>query len=112
MKEVYAIMNMDKYASYMREKAALSFTNEYEENLDDFVSIKQVRCMIEDYSSGTDEKGRVLLDEDGRSMLLEALTTRLYNMGLAKLAARGILECAWDDGANQMVFWSRQTGLP
>ena len=106
MKEVYAIMNMDKYASYMREKAALSFTSKYEEDLEDFVSIKQVHSMIADYSSGTDEKGRVLLDEEGRGMLLEALTTRLYNMGLAKLAAKGILECAWDNEVNQMVFWT------
>lgn len=112
MKDFYTIMNLKKYAAYEREKAALSFTEKYEENLDDFVSINQVCSMIEDYSSGKDEEGRHLLDEEGRDMLSEALKTRLYNMGLVKLASNGFLECSWDGELNQMIFWAPQTELP
>ena len=28
-----------------------------------------------------------------------------YEAGLSKLAAKGVIECAWDDDSNQMVFW-------
>lgn len=105
-KEVYAIMNLENYAAHERKRAALSIAKECGDNLDEFVSINQVCLMIEELSIGVDEEERILLDEEGRESLHFALKSRLYNMALAKLAAAGKLECAWDEEENQMVFWS------
>ena len=105
--ETHVIMNLDKYASYMRKKAAAYFSDEYEDDLDEFVTIPQVQQMIDYRSSGMDEQGRYLLSEAGCDELFEDIKTRLYNCGLSKLAAKDILECAWDEEIGEMVFWRK-----
>lgn len=103
--EVYSIMNLEKYAAYIRKQAANSFTKKYHEDLDQFVTIKQMCKLVEENSLGKDDKGRYLLDETGHEKLFEATRLWLYNTGLSKLAAQDLLECAWDSKLNQMVFW-------
>jgi hypothetical protein len=105
--ETHVIMNLDKYAAYMRKKAATYFSDDYDDDLDEFVTIPQVRQMIAHRSSGMDDKDRYLLSETGCDELFEDLKTRLYNCGLSKLAAKGLLECAWDEENEEMVFWTR-----
>lgn len=99
-------MNLEKYASYVRGKAASSFSEEYDEDLDDYVSIGQVCKMIEENSLGKDEAGRYLLDETGYDRLFDSLKVRIYNCGLSKLASKNLLECAWDSESNEMIFWA------
>lgn len=108
MGEVHAIMNLEKYAAYIRRRAALSFSEDYEENLDEFITIPQTSSLIEEHSIGKDEDGRLLVDEDANKALFEAVKVRLYNAGLSKLAAKDLLECAWDDKKGEMVFWSKK----
>lgn len=105
--ETHVIMNLDKYAAYMRKKAASYFSEEYDDDLNEFVTIPQVCQMIAHRSSGKDEQNRYLLSETGCDELFEDLKTRLYNCGLSKLAAKDLLECAWDDEEGEMVFWAR-----
>jgi len=31
---------------------------------------------------------------------------RSHNVGLAKLASKGLVECAWDNETNEMIFWA------
>lgn len=108
MGEVHAIMNLDKYSAYIRRRAAISFSENYEENLDDFVTIPQTSALIEEHSIGKDEEGRLLIDEQSHKRLFEAVRLRLYNAGLSKLAAKDLLECAWDDQKGEMVFWAKK----
>lgn len=105
MSEVHAILNLEKYASYIRKRAAISISEDYSEDLDEFVTIGQTSMIIEEHSIGKDDEGHHLLDEASHSRLFEAVRTRLFNCGLSKLAADGALECAWDDAKNEMVFW-------
>ena len=108
MKEdTYAIMNLEKYADFLRNKVAQSFSEEYSENLDDFVTIKQTCQLIEEHSKGKDESGRLLISESGYEKLFEAVTNRVYNCGLSKLASKDLIECAWDNEKNEMVFWGK-----
>lgn len=108
MGEVHAIMNLDRYSAYIRRMAAASFSEEYEDDLDEFVTIKQTSKIIEEYSLGKDEKGRLLVDEEANKLIFEAVKVRLYNSGLSKLAAKDLLECAWDDKKGEMIFWSKK----
>lgn len=107
MDEVFAIMNLERYALYMRKMAAMSFSESHAENLDDYITVNQAEAIIVEHSMGKDEEGRHLVDEDSHQRLFEAMKTRIYNCGLSKLAAGGSLECAWDDDKNEMVFWSK-----
>jgi hypothetical protein len=108
MEEVHAIMNLERYATYIRRRAALSFSENYNENLDEFITVQQTSKMIEDHSIGKDEDGKFLIDETSHKKLFEAVRLRIYNSGLSKLASKDMLECAWDDKKGEMVFWSKR----
>ena len=100
-------MNLDKYADFIRRRAADDLAERNEDNLDGFVNIPQTVGMIREKSIGTDEQGHVMLDDKAYHELLEEVTQRIYNCGLSKLASRDLIECAWDGEKNQMVFWSK-----
>lgn len=108
MSDVYSIINLEKYAEYMRKRAARSISEDESENLDGFITVKQACLMIEEHSIGKDEEGKFLLDDKSHELLFEAIRTRIYNCGLSKLASEGLLECAWDSEKGDMVFWSER----
>jgi hypothetical protein len=111
MSEIYSISDLNRYAESIRKNAALSFTEFYDENLDDFISIVQTTNLIKSNCIGEDEDGNLLIDEDSYNRTFEEVTMWLYNVGLAKLAAEGRVECAWDDKLNEMVFWISSSEL-
>lgn len=111
MSDIYSINDLDRYAESIRKNAALSFTEFYNENLDDFISIGQTTNLIKTNSIGEDEEGNLLIDEDSYNNTFDQVRTWLYNVGLAKLAAAGKVECAWDDTLNEMVFWMPSSEL-
>jgi hypothetical protein len=105
--EVYCIMNLDKYAEFVRKKAAASFSENYnKDEINGLVTVAQAILMVKENSIGLDENERHLIDDKAYETLFEAMKTRIYNSGLSKLAAQGHLECAWDEKRNEMVFWS------
>lgn len=108
MDEIHAIVNLDKYAAYIRKRAARSFSEDYGEDLNDFITIKQTSDMIIENSLGKDEKGLYLISESSHKKLFEQIRLRIYNAGLSKLASKDMLECAWDDKKGEMVFWAKK----
>lgn len=101
----YSIIDMDGYAVAIREGAAKSFAEEYTENLDDIITINQVVKLVEEHSLGQDEDGNHIINEEVFDFLFEEVRVWIYEVGLAKLASQGYLDCAWDDESNEMVFW-------
>lgn len=108
MSEVYAIVDLEGYAKEMRDAAAKSLSSHYDENLDEFISIGQMINLVKDECVGFDNKDRPLLDEDTNETIYEHTVTWIHNVGLAKLAAKGFVECAWDEKSNEMVFWTNE----
>jgi len=105
MNEIYSVSDLNKYAESIRKNAALSFTESYNENLDDFISIPQMKNLITTNAIGTDEDGNLLIDEASYNKTFDEVSIWLHNVGLAKLAAAGRVECAWDSKLNEMTFW-------
>jgi hypothetical protein len=103
--ETYSIIDLEGYAKAMRDGAASSFEKDYTENLDDFITIKQVVGLIEKNNLGLDEEGNYLINSDIFDEVFGQIRDWLYGVGLSKLAAKGFVDCAWDDEANEMVFW-------
>jgi hypothetical protein len=61
MSEVYAITDLDGYATQMRDAAAKSLTdNSCEDNLDDFMSISQLVNLVKSECLGFDDENRPL----------------------------------------------------
>jgi len=103
--ETYSIIDLEGYAKAMRDGAASSCEKDYTENLDDFITIKQVVGLIEKNNLGLDEEGNYLINSDIFDEVFGQIRDWLYGVGLSKLAAKGFVDCAWDDEANEMVFW-------
>lgn len=105
--EIYAITNLDGYVREMRDAAARSFSNDYSD-IDSYISINQMINLVKSECIGFDDHNRPLLNEDTNEKIYESTVTWINNMTLAKLAANGYVECAWDDKKNEMVFWANQ----
>ena len=103
--ESYSIIDLEGYAKAMRDGAASSFEKDYTENLDEFISIGQVINMIKKNNLGIDEEGNYLINESIFEDVFNNIRTWLYEVGLCKLAAKGFVDCAWDEDSNEMVFW-------
>lgn len=101
----YSIIDMKGYAVAMRDGAARSFSEEYTENLDEFISVNQVINLVKKHSLGKDPDGFYIVNEKIFDAVFDALREWLYGVGLAKLSSKGLLECAWDDDMNEMTFW-------
>lgn len=107
--EVYAITDVDGYIHQMREAAAKSLSEDgEEENLDEFISAGQMLNMIKKECVGFDDQDRPLLDENSNERIYENTAVWIHNVGLAKLAAQDLIECAWDDESNEMIFWAKK----
>ena len=106
--EFYAITNIEGYATEMRDAAARTVAENYEENLDEYISIGQMINLVHSECVGFDSENRPLLNEDANEQIYKSTVTWIHNVGLAKLAAQGLIECAWDDESNDMVFWANK----
>jgi hypothetical protein len=104
---IYSIVDLDGYAASIRDGAGSSFVEGYTENLDEYITIEQVKNIIVGYSLGQDEDGKYLINEEVFNDTFEDVREWIFESGLSKLAVKGLVECAWDDVANEMVFWAK-----
>jgi hypothetical protein len=112
MSEVYAITNLEGYATQIRDAAAKSLSENHNDNLNDYVSIQQIINLVNNECVGFDDENRPLLDEDINEKIFENTAIWIHNVGLAKLAAQDLVECAWDDKSNEMIFWAKEKRKP
>ena len=107
--EVYAITDIDGYVSQMREAAANSISEDSSnDNLDHYISLNQMVGLVKSNCLGYDENDYPILDEKTNQKIFEEASIWIHNIGLAKLAAKDLVECAWDDELNEMVFWHKE----
>lgn len=107
---IYAITNLEGYVSQMREAVAQNLSENYNnnENLDNFITIKQMINLVNKECLGFDDNNRPLLDEDTNAKIFENTSVWMYNVGLAQLAGQDLVECAWDTDQNEMIFWQKE----
>ena len=108
--QVYALTDLQGYVSQMRNVAAESLSeNSENDNLDSYISLDQMIGIVKSQSLGTDEEDRYLLNEGANEKIFEEAAIWIHNVGLAKLAAKDLIDCAWDNESNEMVFWSKES---
>lgn len=105
---VYAITDLEGYVSQMREAAANDLCDSCTDNLDDYVSLNQITNLVREKCLGFDDHDRPILNENINEQIFEETSIWIHSVGLAKLAAKDIVECAWDDESNEMVFWAKE----
>lgn len=104
--DLYAITNIEGYVVEMRQAAANSLSSDSEDNLDEYISLDQMINLVKEECIGFDDYDRPLLNEDANEKIYESTVTWIHNVGLAKLAAKDLVQCAWDSNINEMVFWA------
>ena len=104
--DAYIINDLESLSKTIRKNASLTFTQSNQDNLDEYITIKQIIELIYQYGDTTNN-GTIILDEVGYNNIFDAVRIRIYNSGLSKLAANGYIECAWDDESDTMIFWSK-----
>ena len=108
--QIYAITDMDGYVTQMRITAAQAISDKAEEDsLDNYISLGQIRNLIKEYCLGVGEENRPMLNESTNEKIFGETAIWIHNVGLAKLAGNDDIECAWDNDANDMVFWSKES---
>lgn len=110
----YALTDVHGYAFDMRSAAAdhICEDSSSTEDLNNYISIDQIINIIEDESLGLDDENRYLLNEETNEKIFDTIAIWIHNIGMSKLAGQDLLECAWDDELNDMVFWSNQNDEP
>lgn len=109
MNNIYAITDLNGYALQVREAAARLFTKNKQDNLDEYITLGQIINVVNEECLGYDDKDNPILDEDTNEKIFNIITVWIHNCGLAKLAAKDLIECAWDDNENEIIFWSSKT---
>jgi hypothetical protein len=107
--EVYAITDIDGYLNQMRQAAARALSdNSDQDNLDDFISMGQMKGLFEEYCLGFDNQDRPLLNQESNERIFEETSVWIHSVALAKLAAKDMIECCWDSTNDEMVFWQKE----
>ena len=106
--KIYSIPEIDDFAIFIRDNVAQTLCNNYIDNLDNFLTTGQVKSLIISRSLGMDENGNYMVDDDIVESLYEEIASIIYQSGLSKLAAQDLIDCAWDDSTNTMVFWAKE----
>ena len=110
MKE-YIIEDMKRFCKKVRSYS-LGFLAEdmRQKNLKEFITLKQCAEIVKDQCP-MDENGDRAVDEDAYVDIIEQICKQIYQSALSKLAADDIIECAWDDKNDKMIFWiEEETG--
>ena len=106
MNDSFIINDIEKLAYSIRKNASLSISPDSSEDLDNFISINQMKALIQNNVVSSDN-GDLILDEEGYENIFEEAAAWIINIGLAKLAAEDKIQCAWDDESNEMIFWQK-----
>jgi hypothetical protein len=102
-KDAFIINDVESLAYIVRKNAAATFSKS-EESLDEYITINQVIDIIYRHTDITNNS-TMILDEDDYNKIFNDIRVGIYNSALSKLAAKGYIECAWDNESNDMIFW-------
>jgi len=109
----YIITDTEEFVHLMRSTAASSLAEEYmgktkeysDKDLDGITTLSQVESIIAEKSIDIDEESKYIINGDIFEDIFDEVRNLIYQSAMSQLAAKGYIECAWDDKKNKMVFW-------
>ena len=105
MKE-YVITKMGKFCKAIIREAANGLSQKKQNgNINDFITIEQCKQIVESQCDIAEDTGEYTINEKSYWNIIIKVSEQIYQSALSKLAADDIIECAWDDDTNKMVFW-------
>ena len=109
MSEEFCIKNVAKLADTIRVNAAETLIDKEIKDvvLNEFVTIGQIISIIDQKALGYNEEGDLIIDSLIFENIFDEVTQIIYQSSLSKLAAKGSIECAWDEEKETMIFWNK-----
>tara|TARA_B100001778_G_scaffold17847_1_gene13432 strand:+ start:324 stop:704 length:381 start_codon:yes stop_codon:yes gene_type:complete len=109
----YIITDTEEFVHLMRSTAASSLAEEYmgktkeysDKDLDGITTLSQVESIIAEKSIDIDEESKYIINGDIFEDIFDEVRNLIYQSAMSQLAAKGYIECAWDDKKNKMIFW-------
>jgi len=88
------------------KKKKKKFVSPAEEVIEDVITLKEVKTILVDEYSLETTDDYIVLDNDHSvcQMMLESVISRLINNELNKMVNEGVLDCYFDDDANDFLF--------
>jgi hypothetical protein len=108
--KTYVITNLDGYANKMIQSVLEALGEKLEDiqDHDKYITLEQMKGIINENSIGFDLEHRPFLNINSSEKIFEATVVWVKNTILARLAAKDLVECAWDDEKNDWVFWYKE----
>ncbi len=103
----YSITELANFAETVRDSAASNLSGgQYDTRIiDTFITIEQVISIVKKESLGLDNDGKFIINGTIFDDVFEQVTSIIYQAALSKVASQDLIECAWDDKKNKMIFW-------
>lgn len=110
----FSITDLDGFSDTIRDGAAKSLSQDYSDDINDYITIEQVKQIISQNILGVDDVGDYMITEQLFDTIFETVRDEIYQSALSKLAAKNIIECAWDTENQTMIFWlnSKNASIP
>jgi len=103
----YSITDLEEYCRHTRLLVGSDFgDNITDKELNNYISMGQVEKIVDELCEDHDESGSPIISEESHNEICKAILTTIENVGLAKLAADGTLQVAFDEKLNDFIFWT------
>lgn len=100
----YTVLDEDGFFEALATSVANCFDSENIQEVLAYVSKDQILNCVREKCFGFDE-GNMVINAKVYEDSVNDLAQMMQGKMLAKLAAEGYLESAWDDNVNDMIFW-------
>ena len=103
----YSITELSNFAETIRDGAASDLSGgKYDSKIiHTFITLNQVINIIKKENLGLDNDGLFVINEGIFDNIFEQVSSIIYQSALCKVASQDLIQCAWDDEQNKMVFW-------
>lgn len=104
MSNYLTIKNIKLFTKSIRKNMVMGFPRSYYYQVDNLISLSQTEKLVRQYiEPGYNDE--FILGDENYDLLCDEIKRWIYNSSLGLAASSGIIECAWDDESNEMVFW-------
>lgn len=100
--EPMSVLDLDAFCLKMLEAVDAAYDGGA--GIKDCIQVWQVKDLLKDHNLGKDADGNFIVTLQTMRALHAAIFDLHLNSTLSKMAAEGIIECAWDDEANEPIF--------
>lgn len=104
MSNYIKIRHLKLFTKSIRKNVVMVFPRKYSYQIDNLISLSQTEKLVKRYiEPGYNDE--FIISEANYHILCDEMKKWIYNSSLSQVASSGIIDCAWDNESNEMIFW-------